>query len=129
MEDLPGGKFTSLVLLLEKFNAPENLMFVRKSMDETTRLPCWLPRGQQVSHEKWIWGICCTQATKQARESTVALKPRADITRSPKQGYQWPHKKDLCPAIFFIKKHPEVTKINMLTLRPWRVVTPQRSLD
>ena len=29
--------------------------------------------------------------------STQALKPRADIIRSPKQGYQWPHKKDLCP--------------------------------
>ena len=24
---------------------------------------------------------------------TLALKPRGDITRSPKQGYQWPHKK------------------------------------
>ena len=36
--------------------------------------------------------------TKQASEgSTLALKPRGDITRSPKQGYQWPHEKDLCP--------------------------------
>ena len=25
-------------------------------------------------------------------EPTLALKPRGDITRSPKQGYQWPHK-------------------------------------
>ena len=24
-------------------------------------------------------------------EPTLALKPRGDITRSPKQGYQWPH--------------------------------------
>ena len=30
-------------------------------------------------------------------EPTLALKPRGDITRSPKQGYQWPHKKDSCP--------------------------------
>ena len=22
---------------------------------------------------------------------------RGDVTRSPKQGYQWPHKKDICP--------------------------------
>ena len=29
----------------------------------------------------------------QIRLLTLALKPRADITRSPKQGYQWPHKK------------------------------------
>ena len=32
--------------------------------------------------------------------STLALKPRADVTRSPKQGYQWPHEKDLCPPKF-----------------------------
>ena len=25
-------------------------------------------------------------------EPTLALKPRGDVTRSPKQGYQWPHK-------------------------------------
>ena len=29
----------------------------------------------------------------QARKSTLALKSRADVTRSPKQGYQWPHKR------------------------------------
>ena len=34
--------------------------------------------------------------TKHAREgSTLALKPRANVTRNPKQGYQWPHKKGL----------------------------------
>ena len=37
------------------------------------------------------------QARKHASESTLALKPRADVTRSPKQGYQRPHKKDMCP--------------------------------
>ena len=36
------------------------------------------------------------QARKHASESTLDLKPRADVTRSPKQGYQWPHKKDMC---------------------------------
>ena len=33
--------------------------------------------------------------------STLALKPRGDVIRSPKQGYQWPHKKDLCPPNIF----------------------------
>ena len=38
------------------------------------------------------------QARKHVNErSTLALKPRADVTRSPKQGYEWPHKKDMCP--------------------------------
>ena len=34
---------------------------------------------------------------------TLALKPTGDVTRSPKQGYQWPNKMDLCP--------PKITKI------------------
>ena len=61
-------------------------------------LPCWPPRGQQVLHQRWIAGIHCMQVTKHASEgSTLVLKPRAGVTRSPKQGYQWPHKKDSCP--------------------------------
>ena len=42
------------------------------------------------------------QARKRASEnSTLALKPRSDIPRSPKQWYQWPHEKDLCPPKIF----------------------------
>ena len=37
--------------------------------------------------------------------SSLALKPGADVTRSPKEGYQWPHKKDSCPPKNFKKKH------------------------
>ena len=36
--------------------------------------------------------------------STLALKPRADVTRSPKQGYRWPHEKELGPPKNFNKK-------------------------
>ena len=28
------------------------------------QLPCWLPRGQQVSQQRGIWGFHCTQVTK-----------------------------------------------------------------
>ena len=46
-------------------------------------------------------GRCHTkEGSTQAKESTLALKPRANVTRSPKQGYQGPHKKDLCPSKF-----------------------------
>ena len=38
------------------------------------------------------------------QRSVIVLKPRADVTRSPKQGYQWPHKKDMCPPKFKKKK-------------------------
>ena len=44
------------------------------------------------------------QASKHASEkSTLGLKPRADVTKNPKQGYQWPYEKDLCPPKFFSK--------------------------
>ena len=65
---------------------------------EKAQLPCWPLYSQQVSHQRWISGIYCKQATKHtSEESTLALKPRGDVTRSPKQGYQWPHKKESCP--------------------------------
>ena len=35
---------------------------------------------------------------------TLALKSWAEVTRSPKQGYQWPHKKDLCPPRIYSRK-------------------------
>ena len=39
-----------------------------------------------------------TQVRKNAKKgSTMALKPRADVIRSPIQGYQLPPEKDLCP--------------------------------
>ena len=31
-------------------------------------LSCWLPRGQQVLHQRWIWDIHCTQVMKHASE-------------------------------------------------------------
>ena len=37
-------------------------------------------------------------------EPILALKLRGDVTRSPKQGYQWPHKKDSCLPKFILKK-------------------------
>ena len=37
-------------------------------------------------------------------EPTLALKPREDVTRSPKQGYQWPREKDSCPPKKTLKK-------------------------
>ena len=55
--------------------------------------------------------------SKHASEgSTLALKPRADVTRSPKQGYQWPHKKDSCP--------PKIKKITPCLTEVPRVSLP-----
>ena len=39
------------------------------------------------------------QAKKHASEgSTLFLKPKTDVIRSLKQGYQWPHKQKWCPS-------------------------------
>ena len=44
------------------------------------------------------------QVRKHASEGSImALKPRADITRSSKQGYQWPTKRTHVLQIFFKK--------------------------
>ena len=50
---------------------------------------------ESIAHRQW---------NMQARDSSWPWNPRADVTRCPKQGYEWPHKKDLCPQKLFKKK-------------------------
>ena len=57
--------------------------------------------ASEVNLREWV---TCVPRQVQIRLPTLALKPRGDITRSPKQGYQWPHEKDLCPPKFFFQK-------------------------
>ena len=57
----------------------------------------WLHAGcQEVSKcstRGESWGMYITFASAmRIRQPTLALKPRGDITRNPKQGYQWPQK-------------------------------------
>ena len=53
--------------------------------------------------------ISCTppQSSNKA-EPTLALKPRGDVTRSPKQEYQWPQKW-ACVQQKFKKKKKKIT--------------------
>ena len=55
-------------------------------------------------------GIHWIQMRKHASKGyTPALKPKADVTRSPKQRYQWPHKKDWrAPKIFLWNKNSTI---------------------
>ena len=48
--------------------------------------------------------LLITQVRKQAKGSNLDFKPRAVLTISPIQGYQWPHKKDLCPPKIYLRK-------------------------
>ena len=80
--------------------------------------------GKQLLPQRWIWGIHCMEATKHASaRSTLALKLRVDVIRSPKQGYQWPHKKYLSSLkikikilIFYILFRSEYSYIKSRTL-------------
>ena len=79
-----------------------------KNEDQNTaRRPCWLPRGKQVSHQRWIWGIHHTQAMKQhtSERSTLALKLRAAVTTSPKTGVSVAQEKGLMSFNIFLKKN------------------------
>ena len=44
----------------------------------------------EVNLRERIYHVCLCQV--RIRLPTLALKPRGDVTRSPKQGYQWPQK-------------------------------------
>ena len=45
-------------------------------------------------------------------QPTLALKPRGDVTRNPKQGYQWPQKRTCVFAKnFFLKKKTKKKKL------------------
>ena len=49
-------------------------------------------------------GLAAMLAINRSASVTLTLKSRADVIRIPKQGYQWPHKKNSCPPKFFKKK-------------------------
>ena len=44
---------------------------------------------------------CTLPLSSNKAEPTLALKPRGDVIRSPKQGYQWPHKRTHALQKFF----------------------------
>ena len=46
--------------------------------------------AQEVNFREHI--LCTPPPSANKAEPTLAFKPRGNITRSPKQGYQWPHK-------------------------------------
>ena len=62
------------------------------------RVPCWPSIGQQVLHQRWIYGIHCTQMKKHvSKGSTLPVKPRENITSSPKTEVSVAPQKEKCP--------------------------------
>ena len=60
-------------------------------------------RSAGVTPEVNLMSPLC--AGDEARRSTLALKPREDVTRSPKQGISGPTKRTDVLQIFFLKKN------------------------
>ena len=73
----------------------------------------WGQDWRQASHQEV--GICSTRGGSQGtyitfasamriRQPTLTLKPRGDVTRNPKQGYQWPRNRTHVSAKKTLKK-------------------------
>ena len=81
------------------------LPLLKHACGESDQLLCWPYTPVEVSYQRWISGnVYHIRLWKVwIRLPTLALKPRGDITRSPKQEYQWPQKWT-CVQQNFLKK-------------------------
>ena len=80
------------------------------------RLPCWPSRGQQVSHQRWIWGIHCMQVTKHARRDPPWLwNPEQMSPEVQKRGISGPTKRTCVLQIFFLKIQDGMSFLPMLS--------------
>ena len=79
-----GGWFTVLCCSMHNhgFKPPSMLVDTLYQQVHEAKM---LTRGKSEDHYK--------QESTQARNPSFALKPRTDITRNPKQGYQWSYKR------------------------------------
>ena len=64
------------------------LPLLKHACGESDWLICWLYTPAEVSHQRCI-SCMPPQSLNKAKPT---LKPRGDVTRSLKQGYQWPQK-------------------------------------
>ena len=69
-------------------------LFYRTGQQEVGRSRTKVESKESIAH-KW--------QSSRARRTNLVLKPWADITRCPKRGYQWRHKKDLYPPKYLEK--------------------------
>ena len=81
------------------------LLYVQVCGYEKTLLPCWPSRGQQVSHQRWIWRIHCMQVTKHVSWGIHhGFEMPGKCPQKSKKGHQWTHKKDRCLRKYIFKK-------------------------
>ena len=77
-----GQYFSPYIFLLNTFQTAKRLVGV----------------AQEVNLKEHVTRTPPPSANKAALSG---FETQRRVTRSPKQGYQWPHKNDLCPPNFF----------------------------
>ena len=105
---VPGDEWSicwTVMREVSQMNQPTILPLLKHACWHYYWQSCWPLRIWQMSHQRWhIHHICLHHVW--TKLPTLALKPRGDITRNLKQGYQWPHKMThTCPQIFVLKKN------------------------
>ena len=76
----PDGELLILTLLYDK---PDTTSYMKAA----AMLALYTSKGESLG----TYISCMPLPSANKAEPTMALKPRGDINRSPKQGYQWPH--------------------------------------
>ena len=74
-------------------------MWIKKA-----QLPSWPPGGQQVLHQRWIWGIHCMQAMKHASKGSSQLWNQGRHPKKSKTGVSVVPQKGLMSFKKFEKK-------------------------
>ena len=59
LECLPGLTCEAVARMINPSLELHQCLLTRMWM-RMAQLLCWPPRGQQVSHQRWIWGFCCS---------------------------------------------------------------------
>ena len=83
---------------------------------KTARMPFWPPRGQQVSHQKWILGIRFIQTRKvHKRGIHPDFETQDRRHQKSKTGVSVAHKQDWCPQKkiqpFFFQNRRSITNL------------------
>ena len=68
---------------------PHQCLYAVSMSIKIAQPPCWLVSRCHTTGESEE-SVAGRQQSMQVRKSTLDLKPRAEVSRSPKQGYQWP---------------------------------------
>ena len=100
-----------------------HLLFVH----QLSQLPCWPPRGKQVSHQRWMWGIYCKHMIKHVRKPSWLWASGQISPEVQSSGISGLTKETYVLQLFFLKR---ITKPNISfnSAIHWQLLYPQNTL-